>query len=101
MRADGNTRKLDAAKTLIRAIAPVLMEKVFLCSLFKDTFIVIGQVRKDSALYDLPTQTKKEVVPGNMGKKYRMSELPVWKKRGRRFFSMAKIRSCDIGLQFA
>ncbi len=76
MRANGNTWKLEAAKTLIRVIAPVFMEKKtfvlmdswymkrkLLCSSFKDTFIGIGQVRKDSSLYDLPTQTKKRLSP--------------------------------------
>lgn len=83
MRADGNTSKLDAAKTLIRVIAPVFsgkktfvlmdswyMKWPFLSYLIKRGLIAIGQVRKDTALYDLPIKTGGKGRPAKYGKKY-------------------------------
>jgi hypothetical protein len=83
MRVDGNTSKLDAAKTLIRVIAPVFagektfvlmdswyMKNKFLSYLFEHDFTAIGQVRKDTALYDIPVKTGKRGRPRKYGKKY-------------------------------
>ena len=83
MRADGNTSKLDAAKTLLRVIAPVFagkntfvlmdswyMKWPFLRYLTDQKFIAIGQVRKDTALHDFPVTTGKRGRPAKYGKKF-------------------------------
>lgn len=83
MRVDGNTSKLSAAKTLVRVIAPVFsgkktlvlmdswyMKWPFLSYLIERGLIAIGQVRKDTALYDLPIKTGKKGRPAKYGKKY-------------------------------
>ncbi len=83
MRANGNTSKFDAAKTLIRVIAPVFgnkktfvlmdswyMKMPLISYLFEHNFTAIGQVRKDTALYDLPVKTGKRGRPPKYGKKY-------------------------------
>lgn len=83
MRADGNTSKLDAAKTLIRVIAPVFANKKtfvlmdswymkwpLLSYLLKHNFTAIGQVRKDTALHDLPVKTGKRGRPQKYGEKH-------------------------------
>jgi hypothetical protein len=106
MRADGNTSKLDAAKTLIRVIAPVFANKKtfvlmdswymkwpLLSYLLKHNFTAIGQVRKDTALHDLPVKTGKRGRPQKYGESIRTKSLPAWKKHVKRFSSMAKSRS--------
>lgn len=84
MRAKGNTSKLDAARTLIRVIAPVFLGKTktfvlmdswymrwtLLSSILKHGFNAIGQVRKDTALYDFPRKTGKRGRPAKYGTKY-------------------------------
>jgi hypothetical protein len=99
MRLDGNTSKLDAAKVLIRAILPVfaakntcllidswyMRGKLILYALEKGIH-VIGQVRKDTALYDIPQRTGKRGRPRKYGDKYtpeRIAQLP--EKRERHF----------------
>jgi hypothetical protein len=92
MRKAGNSSKLDAAKVMIRTIAPGFAhEKVTLLIDFwymrgtlikyalSHTFQVIGQVRRDTALYDLPIQTGKRGRPRKYGDKYtpeRIASLP-------------------------
>jgi hypothetical protein len=99
MRADGNTSKLDAAKVLIRAIAPVFadqktcllldswyMRGCLIAYAAKHNIRVIGQVRKDTALYDVPIPTGKRGRPRKYGDKYtpeRVVQLP--EKRARMF----------------
>ena len=83
MRADGNTSKLDAAKTLTRVIAPVFAgQKTFvlmdswymkwplLSYLLASGFHAIGQVRRDTALHDLPVRTRKKGRPAKYGTKF-------------------------------
>jgi len=99
MRTGGNTSKLDAAKVLIRTILPVFADqntcllldswymrsRVILFAL-KHKIQVIGQVRKDTALYDIPTPTGKRGRPRKYGDKYtpeRVAQLP--EKRTRMF----------------
>jgi hypothetical protein len=99
MRVNGNTSKLDAAKTLIRAVQPVFVNenvcllldswymrgKLILYAL-KNGIHVIGQVRKDTALYDIPKRTGKRGRPRKYGDKYtpeRIAFLP--EKRERHF----------------
>jgi len=66
-RVGGNTSKLAAAKSLIRAILPVFtaendcllidswyMRGTLILYALKNGIHVIGQVRKDTALYDIP-----------------------------------------------
>lgn len=99
MRADGNTSKLDAAKVLIRAAAPVFasqktcllldswyMRGGLIAYAVKHKIQIIGQVRKDTALYDIPIPTGKRGRPRKYGDKYtpeRVAQLP--EKRARMF----------------
>lgn len=84
MRAGGNTSKLTAAKVLLRVVAPILdnrkvivlldswyMRRTLICFLRKLNFQVIGQVRKDTALYELPpARTGRRGRPRIYGDKY-------------------------------
>lgn len=83
MRADGNTSKLDAAKTLTRVVTPVFagrntfvlmdswyMKWPFLRYLLDHKMAAIGQVRKDTALHDFPVKTGKRGRPAKYGTKY-------------------------------
>jgi hypothetical protein len=97
MRLDGNTSKLDAAKVLLKAILPVFAaEKT--CLLIDSWYMrgtlilyalgkgihVIGQVRKDTALYDIPERTGKRGRPRKYGDKYtpeRVAQLPENRER--------------------
>jgi len=99
MRLDGNSSKLDAAKVLLKTILPVFAaEKT--CLLIDSWYMrgtlilyalekgihVIGQVRKDTALYDIPQRTGKRGRPRKYGDKYtpeRVAQLP--EKRERHF----------------
>lgn len=92
MRKAGNSSKLDAAKVMIRTIASSFTgEKVTLLTdswymrgtlinyTLSHSFQVIGQVRRDTALYDPPTQTGKRGRPRKYGDKYtpqRVVSLP-------------------------
>lgn len=92
MRVGGNTSKLDAARVLIRTILPVfsgqntcllldswyMRSRVILFAI-KHKIQVIGQVRKDTALYDIPIPTGKRGRPRKYGDKYtpeRVAQLP-------------------------
>jgi len=83
IRSVGNASKLDAAKTLIRVIAPVfvcLNVRLLLDSWFMrgnlisfalgSGFHVIGQVRKDTALFCVPDKIRKRGRPKKYGEKY-------------------------------
>jgi hypothetical protein len=81
-RQGGNSGKLVAAKTLLRVIAPVfegfqtllLMDSWYMrCTLISYALAnglhVIGQVRRDTALFHLPERTGKRGRPGKYGDK--------------------------------
>lgn len=83
MRTDGNTGKLDAAKTLLRSVARVFagkqvftlvdswyMKWPYLRYVMALGFDAIGQVRRDTALYSLPVITGKRGRPAKYGDKY-------------------------------
>ena len=83
MRVNGNSTKLDAAKTLIRTILPVFasenvcllvdswyMRGTLIIYALKHGIHVTGQVRKDTALYDIPERTGKRGRPRKYGNKY-------------------------------
>lgn len=83
MRVNGNSSKLTAAQVLLRVVAPVFENKkviVLLDSwymrwplirfLLGHNFHAIGQVRRDTALYDTPIQTGKRGRPRIYGTKY-------------------------------
>ena len=83
MRTDGNTGKLDAAKTLLRSVARVFADKQvftlvdswymkwpYLRYVLTLGFDAIGQVRRDTALYSLPVITGKRGRPAKYGDKY-------------------------------
>ena len=100
MRSGGKTSKLQAAKTLLRVIAPVFlgqekgktfclldswfMKWPFLKYVLELGFHVIGQVRKDTALYGIPIATGKRGRPRKYGDKLTpevVQALPVHRKR--------------------
>jgi hypothetical protein len=83
MRVGGNSSKLKAAQVLLRVVAPIFENKkvvVLLDSwymrwpllqfLLKHGLQAIGQVRRDTALYDVPTRTGKRGRPRIYGIKY-------------------------------
>ena len=83
MRSDGNSSKLDAARTLLRVIASVFTgKKVFtlvdswymkwpyLRFVLDLGFQAIGQVRRDTALYDIPAATGKRGRPRKYGTRF-------------------------------
>ncbi len=84
MRIGGSASKLDAAKTLLRVILPVFsgrdhvfcamdswyMKWPFVQYVLEFGFHAIGQVRKDTALYGIPSHTGKRGRPRKYGDKY-------------------------------
>lgn len=83
MRNEGNGSKLTAAKALIRVITPVFekfsvrllldswyMRGTLLFAALNSGMQVIGQVRKDTALFRVPDQTTKRGRPRKYGAKY-------------------------------
>jgi hypothetical protein len=83
MRTNGNSSKLDAAKTLFRVVAPVFanqrvvvlmdswyMKWPLLKYILEHGFNAIGQVRKDTALYGIPAFTGKRGRPRKYGDKF-------------------------------
>ncbi|MDH4101575.1 MAG: transposase [Nitrospirota bacterium] len=97
MRSEGNSSKLKAAKTLIRTVSSLLklqkvcflldswyMRKTLLSYITARGFNLIGQVRIDTALYDIPCQTGKRGRPRKYGEKYtaeRIGQLPETRTR--------------------
>jgi hypothetical protein len=88
MRVEGNGTKLQAAKTLIRAVLPVFdglrvrllldswyMRGILLLAALKAGFQVIGQVRKDTALFRIPEQTTRRGRPRKYGAKYSPEDI--------------------------
>ena len=84
MRYRSNTSKLDAAKTLLGVIAPVFdgekqvftlvdswyMKWPYLRYVLEIGFNAIGQVHRDTALYDIPVLTGKRGRPRKHGEKF-------------------------------
>lgn len=88
MRNEGNGSKLTAAKALIRVIAPVFehfsvrllldswyMRGALLLAALKSGMQVIGQVRKDTALFRIPKQSAKRGRPRKYGVKYTPADI--------------------------
>lgn len=83
MRTGGNTSKLTAAKVLLRVVAPIFerkkvivlldswyMRRTLISFLLGLRFHAIGQVRRDTALYDIPVSTGKRGRPRKYGTKF-------------------------------
>jgi len=84
MRTGSNCSKLDAARTLLRVIAPVFrgqgkvitlvdswyMKWPYLSYVLRLGFHAIGQVRRDTALYGIPVLTGKRGRPRKYGDKF-------------------------------
>jgi len=100
MRSGGNSGKLQAAKTLLRVMAPVFTEErrpfclvdswfmkwPFLSYVLELGFHAIGQVRKDTALYGIPIPTGKRGRPRKYGDKFTrevVEALPVCRRKMR------------------
>jgi Transposase DDE domain len=88
MRNEGNGSKLTAAKASIRVITPVFenfsvrllldswyMRGTLLLAALKAGHHVIGQVRKDTALFRVPEQRAKRGRPRKYGAKYTPSDI--------------------------
>ena len=103
MRVNGNTSKLDAAKALIRAILPVFasenvcllidswyMRGTLILYALKNGIHVIGQVRKDTALYDIPERTGKRGRPRKYGDKYSPERIALLSEKRERHFIYGK-----------
>ena len=88
MRVGGNGSKLSAAKALIRVIRPVFadhrvrllldswyMRGNLIRSVLQAQMQVIGQVRKDTALFRIPEQTNKRGRPRKYGAKYTPADI--------------------------
>ncbi|MHB8846629.1 MAG: IS701 family transposase [Nitrospirota bacterium] len=88
MRVEGNSSKLTAAKTLIRVIKPVFeglsvrllldswyMRGILLRAALGAGLQVIGQVRKDTALFQRPELTTKRGRPRKYGAKYTPEDI--------------------------
>ncbi len=102
-RADNNSSKLDADKTLIRVIAPVFINKKtfilmgswymkwpLLSYLFEHNFTAIGQVRKDTALHNLPVKTRKRGRPAKYGEKFSDNIIACLEERCEEVFHYGK-----------
>ncbi|MFA5923835.1 MAG: transposase [Methylococcaceae bacterium] len=83
MRTTGNSSKLDAAKVLLRVIAPIFagkqvvtlvdswfMKWPYLQYVLQLGFHAIGQVRKDTALFGIPVFTGRRGKPRTYGDQY-------------------------------
>ena len=103
MRVNGNTSKLDAAKALIRAILPVFasenvcllidswyMRRILILYALNNGIHVIGQVRKDTALYDIPERTGKRGRPRKYGDKYTSERIELLTEKTERCFIYGK-----------
>jgi hypothetical protein len=88
MRNEGNGSKLTAAKALIRVITPVFeklsvrllldswyMRGSLLLAALKSGMQIIGQVRKDTALFRVPEQRTKRGRPRKYGAKYTSADI--------------------------
>jgi hypothetical protein len=105
MRVEGNGNKLTAAKTLLRVIKPVFdnvsarllldswyMRGVLLRAALGFGFQVIGQVRKDTALFRIPTRTIKRGRPRKYGAKYTPEDIEKLSVASAQLFIYGKLR---------
>jgi len=104
MRTGSNGGKLDAASTLLKVIAPVFAEwkQVFtlvdswymkwpyLNSVLTFGFQTIGQVRRDTALYDIPVMTTGKGRPRKYGRKFTPEVVAALPEHRRRVFLYGK-----------
>jgi len=98
MRTGSNGSKLDAARTLLRVIAPVFageqqvftlvdswyMKRPYLEYVLSIGYHAIGQVRRDTALYGIPVLTGKRGRPRKYGDKFTpevVASLPEQRKK--------------------
>jgi hypothetical protein len=98
MRTGSNGNKLDAAKTLLRVIAPVFAEERRVFTLVDSWYMkwpyleyvlslgyhAIGQARRDTALYGIPILTGKRGRPRKFGDKFTpdvVAALPEQRKK--------------------
>ena len=103
MRVDGNTSKLDAAKVLLRTVVHVFAGKK-VCLLMDSWYMkyplidfamacglqVIGQVRRDTALYAFPVATGKRGRPAKYGEKYTPETVALLPETRQRVFLYGK-----------
>lgn len=104
MRATGNVSKLDAANSLLAVMAPVFtgkgslftlvdswyMKGPFLSEARNRGFHVIGQVRRDTALYAMPVKRTGHDRPRKYGEKYTPEVVASLKEYRKRFFLYGK-----------
>lgn len=112
MRIGGNGGKLDAAKTLLRVIAPVFaggkqvfilveswyMKWPYLKYVLSLGYHAIGQVRRDTALYGIPVLTGKRGRPRKYGNKFTpevVSALPEHRKKVFLYGKWQWVRYCS------
>ena len=106
MRGEGNGSKLTAAKTLLRVIKPVFddlrvrllldswyMRGVLLRAALGFGFQVIGQVRKDTALFRIPVRTVKRGRPRKYGTKYLPEDIEKLPATSAQLFIYGKLRA--------
>lgn len=103
MRTGGNRSKLDAAALLLRVIAPVFsatraftlvdswyMKWPYLSTALDLGFHTIGQVRRDTALYDLPRPHHGRGRPRKYGNRYGADQVAVLPEQRRQVFLYGK-----------
>jgi hypothetical protein len=103
MRTSGNRSKLDAAGLLLRVIAPVFsatraitlvdswyMKWPYLSTALDLGFHTIGQVRRDTALYDLPHPQRGRGRPRKYGTRYDADQVAVLREHRRQVFLYGK-----------
>ena len=104
MRTSGNRSKLDAANSLLAVIAPVFagrgqvftlvdswyMKWPYLSSALKRGIHTIGQVRRDTALYDIPVQKGGKGRPRKYGEKYTPELVSTLQEHRRKVFLYGK-----------
>jgi hypothetical protein len=103
MRTGGNRSKLDAAGLLLRVIAPVFsatraitlvdswyMKWPYLRTALDLGFHTIGQVRRDTALYDLPQPHRGRGRPRKYGTRYDADHVAVLREHRRQVFLYGK-----------
>ncbi|MBK8188061.1 MAG: transposase [Cellvibrio sp.] len=110
----GNTGKLRAAQTLIRSVSSLYSGKTvrllmdswymrgdLILAMLAQEIDVIGQVRHDTRLYDMPaTPTKNSAADlPNMENKLRSRESIAWQRQKQRYSYMERISGCDIAIK--
>jgi hypothetical protein len=106
MRTEGNSSKLSAAKTLIRVIGPLFeglsvrllldswyMRGILLKAALTAGLQVLGQVRKDTALFRIPKRTIKRGRPRKYGAKYTPEDIERLPCTSAQLFIYGKLRT--------